>query len=200
MYFTIQSFVWCIRARRGDKIGLCQSHVFLAHFTNFQLKTLFVRENITVVHLYKKKYLLVRKCPIIIWYSNKFTWKVFVACVDGNMPWSLNNCMTNVRLCSNILRCPFSFSTVVADLCCCDGVLGVRGERSDSSERICCSILKSGGKKRLPIELNELADGVQDDIALSCSDCWSSSTKIRTEDKKPLLIIDFAIILTSLLL
>lgn len=58
------------------------------------------------------------------------TWKVFVACDEGNIPCSWNNCMTSWRLCSSILRCPFSDASVDAADLGCEGVFGVRGERS----------------------------------------------------------------------
>lgn len=83
-------------------------------------------------------------------YSNGRTWNSFVSFELGNMPQLLNNSMTNWRRCSNVLRWPFSAATselqlvrVLADelppltlhpvpmpLLGCNGVRGVRGDRS----------------------------------------------------------------------
>lgn len=79
------------------------------------------------------------------------TWNSFVSFELGNMPQLLNNSITNWRRCSNVLRWPFSAATselqlvrVLTDelppltlqpvpmplLGCCNGVRGVRGDRS----------------------------------------------------------------------
>lgn len=99
------------------------------------------------------------------------TWKLFVAWVDGNIPWSWNNCITNCLRCSRIFRCPFSLPSLTAVLC--DGVLGVRGERSELSSAASTAFTQS---KKCQVSMwfhNMTKVGTH----ISADRCWSLARK-----------------------
>lgn len=132
-------FTWCcwtgwLWARR--KAGL--AHWLLPNLTNFQLQTLLIWEYFFVFHLPDKmKELASGVFNSMAVYS---TWNSVVSFELGNRPEVDRSSMTSCRRCSNVLRWPFSAATscderddgLFALLIDCNGVRGVRGDRSDS--------------------------------------------------------------------
>lgn len=60
----------------------------------------------------------------------QLTWKLLVACVDGNQPCSWNNCITSCLRCSKTRLWPFSPDESLR----LPGVRGVRGDPSQLSK------------------------------------------------------------------
>lgn len=140
--------VWLIDFCRTSRIFNCK----LCLFGNMSL--CFIWNKVET----RKKWM--RKCFSNIWCENlswdtrpddrsidggvlQFTWKSFVSFELGNIPHVLNNSMTSCRRCSNVLRWPFSagpsgpllLRPAGVDILPpvdggCNGVRGVRGERS----------------------------------------------------------------------
>jgi len=112
-------------------------HELLANFADLQLKTAPVGEDVWMLRL-RGNHQVRPSMPAPaspsctdLHAGLKLTWNSEVACEVGNSPFSLNNCMTRVRLCSNIFLWPFSASRP-------PGVFGVPGEVPSTLSTVSC--------------------------------------------------------------